>query len=201
MGECACVSVHGANRLGGNSLLETVVFGKVAGASVAQALSDIPEPPQEAVKATLNKENARIDLLLSQEKGERLHEIRDELKKTMFDHFGIFREEESMEEGLQKIRMPKENFSNVHIYNKNRAFNQALIYALELEGMLQISESVALGAIARQESRGSHFRTDYPERDDERFLFHTLTYCRNGKTELEYSPVTLGKFPVKERVY
>ena len=106
-----------------------------------------------------------------------------------------------MKERLQKIQMLKENFSNIYIGNKNRAFNQALIYALELEGMLQIAEPIALGAIARQESRGSHYRTDYPERDDERFLFHTLTYCCNGKTELEYAPVTLGKFPVKERVY
>ncbi len=200
-GECACVSVHGANRLGGNSLLETVVFGKIAGASVVQALSDIQKPSQESVEVALDKENARIDLLLSREKGERLYEIRDELKRTMFDHFGVFREEKSMEEGLQKIQMLKENFSNIYIGNKNRAFNQALIYALELEGMLQIAEPIALGAIARQESRGSHYRTDYPERDDERFLFHTLTYCCNGKTELEYAPVTLGKFPVKERVY
>ena len=200
-GECACVSVHGANRLGGNSLLETVVFGKLTGAAIAQALPGIQNPSPELVKFVLKKENDRIDSLLSRKKGERLHEIRDELKRTMFDHFGVFREEESMKIGLDKIRMLKERFANVYIGNTSSVFNQALIHALELEMMLDIAEPIALGAIERRESRGSHSRTDYPERDDERFLVHTLAHYRDGKTELEYSPVTLGKFPVKERVY
>jgi len=200
-GECACVSVHGANRLGGNSLLETVVFGKLTGAAIAKSLTHTQEPSQTPVKAALKEESARIDALLAREKGERLYEIRDELKRTMFEHFGVFREEKSMKAGLENIGMLKERFSKVHIENKGRVFNQALIYALELEGMLQIAEPIALGAIARQESRGSHYRTDYENRDDERFLVHTLTYDRDGKTELEYSPVTLGRFPVKERKY
>jgi len=200
-GECACVSVHGANRLGGNSLLETVVFGKLTGAAVAKALPSIEKPAQEPVKAELIKENHRIDSLLSRKKGEKLYKIRDELKQAMFDHFGVFREEESMKIGLNKIRTLKEQFANIYLENQERIFNQVLIHALELEMLLDIAEPTALGAIERRESRGSHYRTDYPERDDERFLVHTLSHYRNGKIELEYSPVTLGKFPVKERVY
>ena len=119
----------------------------------------------------------------------------------MTKHFGVFREEGSMKEGLARVSDLKDRFSRVYIGNKGRVFNYALIYALELEGMLDIAEALTLGAYERRESRGSHARTDYPSRDDENFLVHTMAYLRDGKAVLEYAPVTLGKFPVKERTY
>ena len=200
-GECSCVSVHGANRLGGNSLLETVVFGKLVGGEIAQKLPSISKPSTEPLKEACRKESERIEKLLLREEGERVSNIREELRKMMFDHFGIFRDEKTMKEGLEKLHMLQKRFSNAYIDNKDLVFNYTLIYTLELEGMLLIAETLALGAIERRESRGSHFRTDYPKRDDEKFLVHTMAYYRDGKTELEYAPVTLGIFPVKERVY
>lgn len=200
-GECSCVSVHGANRLGGNSLLETVVFGKLTGATISADLPQINSPPQDPFERALKNEEDRIDDMLSRDGGEPTYQVTDELKRIMFNHFGIFREEESMREGLEKLRALKERFSKTRISSRERFFNQSLVHALELGGMLQIGEVLALGALARQESRGSHYRTDSPDRDDERFLVHTMAYCRDGKAELEHSSVTLGKFEVKERIY
>ena len=127
--------------------------------------------------------------------------IRDELKRAMFDHFGIFREEGSMREGLEKVRALKERGSRVSVASPGGIFNVSLVRALELEFMLAIAEPLALGALERKESRGSHDRPDHPARDDERFLVHSMTYLRDGETVLEYAPVTLGRFEVKERVY
>lgn len=200
-GECACVSVHGANRLGGNSLLETVVFGKIAGASMAKAINDIQEPDPEPIENTIQIDEERIEQLLSRKEGEHFADIKDELKNVMFDHFGVFREEKKMSEGLEKIKSLTKKVAGIYINNKSRNFNQALVYALELEGMILIAETIAKGSLARKESRGSHARTDYQDRDDERFLKHTMAYYKNSITELEYSEVTLGRFPVKERVY
>jgi succinate dehydrogenase / fumarate reductase flavoprotein subunit len=123
------------------------------------------------------------------------------MKKTMFFHFGVFRNEESMKEGLEKVKDLRQRFVDVYISNKGTVFNQSLVNLLELEGMLIIAETVALGALKRMESRGSHSRPDYPNRDDEHFLRHTMAYLRDGNVEIDYSPVTLGRFKVKERVY
>jgi succinate dehydrogenase / fumarate reductase flavoprotein subunit len=119
----------------------------------------------------------------------------------MFKHFGVFREEASMEEGLEKVRSLKRRLPEIRIDHRGMVFNYALIYALELEGMLDIAEAVALGALKRRESRGAHARSDYTGRDDENFLVHTMAYLRDGEAVLEYAPVTLGRFPVKERTY
>lgn len=201
VGEAACVSVHGANRLGGNSLLETVVFGKVVGETIQADVSRLKNPSEGTIKDALKSDEAKIQGLLSRERGEPMHSIRDELRRTMFDHFGIFRNEKKMEEGLKNLKELKHRFENVYIESDDKVFNQALIHTLELENMLLIAEPIGLGSLARKESRGSHSRTDYPERNDEEFLSHTLAYYRDGKAELEYSPVTLGTFQVKERVY
>jgi succinate dehydrogenase / fumarate reductase flavoprotein subunit len=207
-GECACVSVHGANRLGGNSLLETVVFGKLSGAAIAAGLGSSGAGGgagdgnrMEALKAALARDRERIDALLARDRGERMMEIREELRSTMTDHFGVFREEGSMKDGLAGVRSLKKRLPEVCIDHKGPVFNYALIYALELEGMLGIAEALALGALKRRESRGAHARSDYTERDDENFLVHTMAYLRDGEVVLEYAPVTLGKFPVKERTY
>ena len=130
-----------------------------------------------------------------------MHGIRDELKLSMFQHFGVFREQKSMEEGLGKLRALKERFRNASVGNAGTEFNFALQHFLELEFLLDLAEPVALGALERKESRGSHERLDHTSRDDDNFLQHSMTYLREEETVLEYAPVTLGKFPVKERVY
>ncbi len=200
-GECSCPSVHGANRLGGNSLLETVVFGRIAGENMASFVEKGNEPDQKAVKEVMEREENRIQGLLSRSEGESMSKIQNEMKNTMFSYFGVFRNEESMKEGLEKVHDLRQRFANVYISNKGTVFNQSLVNLLELEGMLIIAETVALGAFERKESRGSHSRPDYPNRDDEHFLRHTMAHLRDGKIEIDYAPVTLGRFEVKERVY
>jgi succinate dehydrogenase / fumarate reductase, flavoprotein subunit len=204
-GECSCVSVHGANRLGGNSLLETVVFGKLAGQEIGKNFPSSGswdrKKAERAVFERLSGEDSRIKALLAKKSGVKMHSLRDELKKTMFEYFGVFREGSKMEKGLKKLLELKDTYSEVHINNKSPLFNHALIYTLELEGLFDIAEAVARGAIARQESRGSHSRVDYPERDDEKFLYHTIYRLKDGKPVLDSLPVRLGKFPIKERVY
>lgn len=204
-GECSCISVHGANRLGGNSLLETLVFGKLAGQEIGKA-SSVSETwdrkgAEWAVLEQLSREDVRIKALLARGSGVKMHSLRDELKKMMFEYFGIFREGKKMEKGLEKLLELKARYPEVYINNKSPLFNHALIYSLELEGLFDIAEAVARGAIARKESRGSHSRADYPERDDEKFLYHTIYRLKGGRPVLESLPVRLGKFPVKERVY
>jgi succinate dehydrogenase / fumarate reductase flavoprotein subunit len=201
VGECNCVSVHGANRLGGNSLLDTLVFGKVAGNSIVKMNSKTKKKHTDLIKNEILRERSRIDQILNRESGERLSEIRDELKDSMFEHFGIFRNEKKMKDGLTKLRSLQKRFSNVSIDNKGSEFNISLIHALELNGMLQISEAVCLGAIARNESRGSHYRLDHPNRNDSEFLKHSIVRMLQGRIVLEYSDVTLGMYKVKERVY
>jgi len=200
VGECACVSVHGANRLGGNSLLETVVFGRRAGNKIGENL-ERKEKDEEAIKRALKKDREEIDGLLYEE-GEILYsEMLNELRDAMFEHFGVYREEDSMKEGLSKIRELKERYDSVHIENENGKFNTALIRTLELKSMLNIAEVVALGAIEREESRGSHFRRDFPERRDNKYLYHTMVEKGKEEPELYYEDVTLGRFDVKEREY
>jgi succinate dehydrogenase / fumarate reductase flavoprotein subunit len=203
-GECACISVHGANRLGGNSLLEAVVFGKLAGQEIGKSFPASGwdrKGAEQAVLEHLYGEDARIKTLLARKSGVKMHSLRDELKKTMFEYFGVFREGKKMEKGLEKLLELKSCCLEVYINNKSEKFNYALIYTLELEGLFDIAEAVARGAIARQESRGSHSRIDYPQRDDKNFLYHTLYRLKDGKPVLESLPVRTGRFPVKERVY
>ena len=123
------------------------------------------------------------------------------MSKSMFNNFGIYRDDQSMHEGLNEIKKLQRTLSNLSPNNKNRAVNQTLIQFLELEGMLKIAEVVAYGAIARRESRGSHTRTDHPDRDDNRFLKHTIAFLKDGNINITYKPVKLGMFKPKERVY
>lgn len=200
VGECACVSVHGANRLGGNSLLETIVFGRRAGKDIGETL-DRKEKDEGAIKEALEKDGEEIDGLLYEEGDILYSEMLDELREAMFEHFGVYREEESMKEGLSKIRGLKEKYDSVHIDNENEKFNTALVRTLELKSMLDVAEVVALGSLEREESRGSHFRRDFPERRDEEYLYHTLVEKSENRPELRYEDVTLGQFEVKEREY
>ena len=200
-GEAACLSVHGANRLGGNSLLETIVFGKIAGKKMLEDVVNINMPPIKIVEEKLSKENDRINSIIKRESGEPMHTIRNELNKTMFENFGIFRDETNMELGLKKIMYLKDRIKKIKINAKKKIFNHSLIHLLELENMILIAESIGVGAIARKESRGSHFRIDYPKRDDKDFLVHSSMKYMDGEIKMEYIPVSLGLYPVSERSY
>ncbi len=203
-GECACVSVHGANRLGGNSLLETIVFGRRSGAAVAAALlggaggGDASAAAREALAAT----EARVAALAARgADGEDPYDIREQMTTTMKEHFGVFRDDRQMREGLERLLKLKERCSRIGLRNSGGVFNLDMMRTMELEGMMDLALAVATGAIARTESRGAHARTDYPKRDDETWLKHTMaTYTREGP-HLTYKPVTLGTFEPQERVY
>ena len=198
-GECSAVSVHGANRLGGNSLLETVVFGKIAGRSAARYAKehDFAPLPTSALQA---QEDRRLALFNS--KGtERVADLRDAMQAVMNQHFHIFRDKKQMTEGLNKIKVLRDRFKNVSINDHTMVFNTALTEAYELDAMLNLAEIIATGAYERTESRGAHARTDYKDRDDAYWLKHTVaTYSPEGP-RLSYEPVTLGKFQPMERVY
>ena len=200
-GECACISVHGANRLGGNSLLETVVFGRLTADKIIGDIQNIQKPEFEPVQSAMQKIDAKIGQVLERDSDKHLFNLMDAMTQTMFNKFGIFRDSETMQEGLLEIKKMQRQISQVSINNKERAVNQTLIRFFELEGMLQLAEVVATGALAREESRGSHTRTDYPIRDDTNFLKHTIISLQDKEMEITYKPVTLGMFEPKERVY
>ncbi len=198
-GEASCISVHGANRLGGNSLLETVVFGRIAGESASRrARAKASHGPLENA---LKDEAARIERIKNGRKNDSVARIRDELKIAMTTSFQLFRNAETMMAGLQSIRNLCASMRTAGIRHEGREFNMAVCHYLELENMLQVAEAIAIGAIARKESRGSHWRTDFPMRDDASFLKHTIVTKTERGLEVSYKPVTLGVFPVKERVY
>jgi len=200
-GESACVSVHGANRLGGNSLLETLVFGRRAGKAMAQHSGQKEPPDRGSVEAKLGAEKERVTHLLGRDGSSRTAPVRRELQSTMFRDFGIFRDGQQMSRGLDRLAGLREEAGRASLSSREPRFNFGLVAALELQAMTLIAEPVALAALAREESRGSHARTDFPKRDDSRFLQHTVARLVNGKTVLEQKPVTVTRFPVKERTY
>lgn len=199
-GECACVSTHGANRLGGNSLLETVVFGKIAGRKAAEELDD-KNAPESLFKSHREKDEKLIKSITTKDQGIVYSEILQQLKETMFQHFGVFRDGEEMRQGLDKIKQLQARYPEIYVQDTSLKFNQALVRSLELRYMLFISEALALGAIAREESRGSHYRKDFRNRRDDEFLKHTVLKKEKDSIKLEYSSVNLGQFEVKEREY
>jgi succinate dehydrogenase / fumarate reductase flavoprotein subunit len=177
-GECACVSVHGGNRLGGNSLLETIVFGRRSGAAAIKYVKSLPKAADEK---TLNKAHQKLQdrLNLANDGGsngakENPYKIKDELQAVMPSKVGIFRTEKEMKEGLFKIRELKERFKGIRAAVKTRAFNMDRVWIMELAGNLDIAEIVAEGALRRQESRGAHSRRDFTKRDDPNWLKHTV---------------------------
>ncbi|HYA32883.1 MAG TPA: FAD-dependent oxidoreductase [Candidatus Bathyarchaeia archaeon] len=200
-GECACVSVHGANRLGGNSLLETVVFGRLVAEQIIRDAPKIPPCDDGPVRAAVLSASSKIDGILRRDGGERFSELRDRLTRTMSKAFGLFRSDREMSEGLAEIGRVQDRVSHISLQNKERALNQALIRLLELKNMLSLGEAVARGALARKESRGSHMRVDHPGRDDRTFLKHTLVGCEGDTMRVSYAPVRLGLFEPEERVY
>jgi succinate dehydrogenase / fumarate reductase flavoprotein subunit len=208
-GEVACVSVHGANRLGGNSLLDTLVFGQIAGDKASQyvqgkAQRESTLDGKKALEEALKKTEEKIGKLLGSTGKEipvRVAKIRDEMQDLMASKVGIFRDARGLEEARDRLKILKEMYGGAKIDYRGRAWNQALITALELEGSLDVAEAVVAGALAREESRGSHYRTDFPKRDDQRFLRHTLSFFTPEGPRLEYSEVRPGPFKLEERRY
>ncbi len=200
-GECACVSVHGANRLGGNSLLEALVFGAVAGKSAANYLSGKETVKEEIVTEALKREGEKLTGLMASTGKERVSDLWEELNRVMDDKVGIFREETSLKEGLDKVRELNKRSKDLALSYKGKSFNYELYWALELNGSLDVAEAVILGALERRESRGSHFRRDYPARNDKGFLKHTLVKYTDEGPSLSHKDVDVSLFEPKERRY
>ena len=199
-GECACVSVHGANRLGGNSLLETVVFGRRAGAAAAEASKSMAAKPLSPSITQRDEEKIK-EIMTREDKGESAARIRLAMGITMHENVGVFRVEEKLKVAQKDIQDLKEKYTRVSVQDKGRVFNYSLQFALEVGFMLDLAEALVAGAINRQESRGGHTRKDYPERDDENWLKHTLVYQTPEGPRLEYLPVTMTRWQPERRVY
>jgi succinate dehydrogenase / fumarate reductase, flavoprotein subunit len=199
-GECACVSVHGANRLGGNALMETITYGKRAGAHAADwALSHTTVAVPPSVEADAEKD---LRALLRRAKGERPWGIRDELAQTMHVNFGVFRREELMQQQGEIVASLRERYKRVVVEDKGDVFNNDLTQALELGFLLELAECMVVSGLARKESRGAHARPyDYPDRDDENYLKHTIVTWSDGRPQLDWRPVTMTKWQPQERTY
>jgi succinate dehydrogenase / fumarate reductase, flavoprotein subunit len=202
-GEVACVSVHGANRLGGNSLLDLVVFGRASGLFIESALRDGVEM-RDASDSDLEQANSRLEKLNSSTGGENVADLRKELQNTMQNHFGVFRNGEFMREGIQKLSDLRERIATARLDDKSGAFNTARIEALELQNLFEVAEATAITAEGRDESRGAHARDDFQERDDENWLCHSMYYPedkRVGKRSVNFTPKTVDTFEPKIRTY
>jgi succinate dehydrogenase / fumarate reductase, flavoprotein subunit len=198
-GECACVSVHGANRLGTNSLLDLIVFGKHTGLRAAEfskgaAFPVLPADPTEYARQEL-------DSIVNAQGDEKLLDIGKEMKNSMFEHVGVFRTQEGMETALAKVRELQERLKHAPITDRGKIFNTEVINVWELGNLLLLAELTTLSALARTESRGGHAREDYPKRDDANWLKHSLIWKHGDEVSLAYKPVVMTKYQPKERVY
>ncbi len=199
-GECSCLNVHGANRLGTNSTTDCLVFGAVAGEEAAKHASS--NGFREILREKILAEERRVfDEILGSEGDERVSIIRDEMRRIMSEKMWVFRRGDELENALKEMRKLKERFKNIRVEDKGRAFNTGLVAALQLDFTLDLAEVTIAGALPRKESRGAHSRHDYPKRDDENWLKHTLAYYTREGPRLEYVPVTITKWPPAARAY
>jgi len=198
-GECACVSVHGGNRLGTNSLLDLVVFGKYAGLKAAEyaktvEFEKLPEDPEADSRS-------QFDAYRNGSGKENVFDISTEMKKVMFDNVGIYRNQKDMKAALDKVKELQERFKDARVTDTGKIFNTELLNMWELDNMLEIAEVVAACALNRKESRGGHSREDFPERDDKKWMKHTLAWKKSDKVKIGYKPVVITKYQPKKRVY
>ncbi len=198
-GECACVSVHGANRLGTNSLVDILVYGRRSGRAAAQYVrqADFAPLPENADAPV----RAEIDRLFANTGKESVAQIRRDMQEVMTAKCGVFRTEKLLEESKKTIADLKARYQNVALQDHTRKFNTEVLEALELGYLLDLAEATAVSAAARPESRGAHAREDFPKRDDKNWLKHTLIYKKDGKIELKFKPVVITRYQPKERKY
>jgi succinate dehydrogenase / fumarate reductase flavoprotein subunit len=203
VGEAACVSVHGANRLGGNSLLDLVVFGRAAGKHIEDVLEQGVEQ-RIATESDIEASMSRLIALNESNSGESVSVLRPELQSVMQNYFGVFRKGDFMKEGIKKLEELRERIGSLHLIDKTDTFNTARIEALELQNLLEVAESTAISAEARNESRGAHARDDFRERDDENWLCHSIFNPKDksvGKRDVNFSPKQVDTFEPMARTY
>jgi succinate dehydrogenase / fumarate reductase flavoprotein subunit len=199
-GECACVSVHGANRLGGNSLLETITFGRRSGKAAAAYV--VAQPTPSLSPTAIGPDVEKISELLARPSdGERMADLRAEMGTAMNKGVGIFRTKEGIADTLAKVRELKQRWWKVPVQNKGKTFNFELLSVIELGFMIDLAEVITLGALEREESRGAHSRRDFPERDDAAWMKHTIAHQTPEGPRLEYAPVTKTRWEPEKRVY
>jgi succinate dehydrogenase / fumarate reductase flavoprotein subunit len=202
-GECACVSIHGANRLGGNSLLDTVVFGKIAGEEASKAVKGSKELKGDE-KMLLDEALAmkkKIQEWQKKDSGERVHRLLNRLKVIMSDRVGMFRNKKDLSEALEKISEIRDDYMRIHISGQCLRYSQELVNIIEFDSMLDLAEVITLGALNREETRGSHFRVDFKDRNDKDWLRHTLVALKDGKSRVSYKDVNISKYEPKARTY
>jgi succinate dehydrogenase / fumarate reductase flavoprotein subunit len=199
-GETACVSVHGANRLGSNSLLECVVYGRRTGASIARYVQNRKLPAINE-QHYITEAQQEIQSLLEQKGKYRINQIRQEFQDTMTQFCGVFRTSELMGEGLEKIGEIQQKYEDIYLDDKGNCWNTELVEALELKSLMVVGNTILKSAFNRQESRGAHFREDFSNRDDEKFLKHTMAYYSPAGIDIQYMPVVVNMFEPKERKY
>jgi succinate dehydrogenase / fumarate reductase flavoprotein subunit len=202
-GEAACVSVHGANRLGGNSLLDLVVFGRATGMHIQDELKS-GGGVDSATKSDIDDALERLNKLNESDKGFETAEVKKELQECMQNYFGVFRRGEFMEKGLEQLSELKEKVDNLHLKDKSDAFNTSRVEAIELQNLFEVAESTAISAFQRNESRGAHARDDFPDRDDENWLCHTIfdpISKEVSKRDVNFKPHKVDAFPPKVRTY
>jgi succinate dehydrogenase / fumarate reductase flavoprotein subunit len=197
-GECACVSVHGANRLGTNSLVDLIVFGRRAGKHIAQYVQNVKQGKLQPEKVDFWKERIKT---LKAERGDHPGEIYEQMQEVMMSKIGVYREAGAMQEAVDEIKKLREEFQKVRISDSAKNYNQEVLGILELENLLDLSLHTAQAALNREESRGAHSRKDFPERDDDTWLKHTLTTLKDGNVDISYKEVDVHKWEPKPRVY
>ncbi len=202
-GECACISVHGANRLGGNSLLDTIVFGRIAGEEASrfvQGCGGAKNGEKFLAEEALGLKK-KIEEWGKRQSGEKIHRLLNRLKVVMDERAGIFREKKQLAEALEKISELKEDYQRVYLSGKCLRYSQELVNILEFDSMLDLAEVITFGALNREETRGSHYRLDFKERNDEDWLKHTLVTKKEGKPHISYKKVNLAKYKPEARKY
>jgi succinate dehydrogenase / fumarate reductase, flavoprotein subunit len=199
-GETACVSVHGANRLGSNSLLECIVYGKRTGAAIAQHVQNrkLPEIDEQRY---LRLAEEQLQALIDRPGEYRINQVRQAFQDCMTDYCGVFRTEELMREGLEKLQAIQQQAERVYLDDKAALWNSELVEALELQSLLTVGEIILTGALNRQESRGAHYREDFPDRNDADFLKHTMAFYSPAGIDIQSRPVAITMFEPQERKY